>query len=111
MAIFAHIQELIIGVAVALASGGLLGAWFTHSRDLPKARAEARNMDWQRFQTEIARLDAKISAQDKRISELEVEVATCHETKELQATQIAHQESEIEELRSRLAIQERASNG
>jgi septal ring factor EnvC (AmiA/AmiB activator) len=105
-----HIHEMIIGVAVALASGGLLGAWFTHSRDLPKARAEARNMDWQRFQTEIARLDAKITAQDKRITELEVEVANCHETKEAQALQLANQEREIQELRARLVVQERDYN-
>lgn len=111
MELTAHLHELIIGVAVALASGGVLGAWFTHRRDLPKARAEARNMDWQRFQNEIARLDAKITAQDKRITELEVEVATCHETKEHQALQLAKQESEIEDLRACLAKHERAGNG
>lgn len=111
MELTAHLHELIIGVAVALASGGVLGAWFTHRRNLPKARAEARNMDWARFQTEIARLDAKITAQDKRISELEIEVATCHETKETQAFQLAKQEREIQDLRSRLATHERTANG
>lgn len=111
MDVTAHLHELIIGVCVALASGGVLGAWFTHKRDLPKARAEARNMDWQRFQTEIARLDRKLEAQDKRIEELEREVATCHETKESQALQLNKQESEISALRARLAKHERATNG
>jgi septal ring factor EnvC (AmiA/AmiB activator) len=118
MELTAHLHELIIGVAVALGSGGLLGAWFTHTRDLPKARAEARNMDWQRFQTEITRLDKKIGEQDdkldsqeKRIEELETEVATCHITKEIQALQLAKQESEIGDLRKRLAKHERAQNG
>lgn len=68
-------------------------------------------MDWKRFQDEIARLDAKITAQDKRITELEVEVATCHETKESQSFQLAKQEREIQELRSRLAVHERTQNG
>lgn len=104
MDVSAHLHELIIGVAVALASGGVLGAWFTHKRDLPKARAEARNMDWQRFQTEIARLDKKIVAQDekiaaqeKRIEELEREVASCHEIKEGQSIRIAHLEQQLDE--------------
>lgn len=122
MELTAHLHELIIGVCVALASGsvhaGVLGAWFTHRRDLPKARAEARNMDWQRFQSEIARLDKKVAAQDvkiddqeKRIEELEREVATCHITKDEQASQLAKNEAEITKLRQRLARHERAQNG
>ena len=95
MELTAHLHELIIGVVVAIASGGLLGAWFTHNRELPKARAEARNMDWQRFQNEIARLDRKLEAQEKRIEELEREVANCHEVKEAQAYRIEHLEQEL----------------
>jgi chromosome segregation ATPase len=110
--------QLVLGIGVALAGGGLFGAWFTHNRDLPKARAEARNMDWLRFQTEIDRLDKKVAAQDTkidnqemRIAELEHEVATCHITKEQQAIQLAKQESEISELQHRLCLAERSTNG
>jgi len=110
MAVTAHLHEVAIALIAAIGGGGALGAWFTHRRDLPKARAEARNMDWARFQNEIARLDAKITAQDARITELEREVATCHETKEAQAFELAKQEREIEELRSRLIIQEGSHN-
>lgn len=101
---------VIAAILTALAGGGGVGAWFTYKRDLPKARSEARNMDWKRFQNEIARLDSKIEAQDKRITELETEVATCHETKEQQAIQIAHQQEEINKLRKAVARGERRRN-
>jgi septal ring factor EnvC (AmiA/AmiB activator) len=100
-----------VSAAVALGGGGLLGAWFQHRRDLPKARAEARNMDWLRFQGEIARLDRKIELQDKRIADLEAEISACHESKDEQASQLAKQEREIVELRQRLVIQESSHNG
>jgi uncharacterized coiled-coil protein SlyX len=105
------LTQIAVAILAALGGGGVVGAWFTHRRELPKVKAEVRVMDWQRFQKEIDRLDKKIAAQDLRIEELESEVATCHETKELQTIQLAKQENEIAELTSRLVVQERSHNG
>lgn len=102
-----HEIELVIGALLtALGSGGLLGAWFTHTRELPQIRAKTLNMDWERFQNEIARLDDKIISQETRIAELEREVATCHISKEQQSLVIAKQNFTIAELELRLTKQE-----
>lgn len=66
----------------SLAAGGLIGTVLTHRRLAPKSEAETHDMDWNRFQREIARLDAKVAAQGIRIDELETEIRQCHAEKE-----------------------------
>lgn len=76
-----HGAQVVGAIAVALVSGGLIGAILNHWRSAPKAKAETETMDWARFQTEIARLDAKVTAQSARIDALEREVRDCHREK------------------------------
>lgn len=100
------LAQVLLPLFLALAGGGLLGAWFTHRRELPKARAEARNMDWVRFQGEIARLDKKIAAletqnatQEAEISLLQREVNECHASKNELTIKVAHLETLVEQYR------------
>lgn len=83
-----------------LLGGGLVASVLLHWREYGKARAiaaktgadahhreaETKDMDWARFQREIARLtqrldaaDKKIEAQDRRIAELERDLIECHQ--------------------------------
>ena len=76
-----------------LAAGGLIGTILTHRRLAPKSEAETHDMDWKRFQREIARLDQKVAAQSERIDELEREVRQCHDEKEALSAKITHMEA------------------
>lgn len=111
------LMQVVIPLIVTLLGGSALGAWFTHRRELPKARAEARNMDWVRFQGEIARLDKKIEAlqvqngaQEAELSLMKREVEDCHQRKdemigivEAQNVRIAAQDVKIQNLKAELA--------
>jgi predicted RNase H-like nuclease (RuvC/YqgF family) len=80
-------------IVLALASGGLLGSVLVHRRLAPKTEAEKNDMDWTRFQREIARLDAKVEAQDRRIDELEGEVRACHVEKDELSAKLVRMEA------------------
>lgn len=84
----AHIVQLILAVIAALSSGGVIGAYLTHRRRAPISEAESVNMNWERFQKEINRLDAKVAAQSSRIDTLEREVRDCHRDKAEQAAEM-----------------------
>lgn len=67
---------------------GVLVWWIRGMPDRTRADTEARIADnkadganWERFQKEIARLDAKVKAQGKRIDELEEELHTVRDAK------------------------------
>jgi len=90
----ASVLTIIGGVIIPLAGGGLVGAVLENRRNAAKSAAEADktkaetvNMDWSRFQAEIARLDKKGAAQDDRIEQLEKDVRECHEERDREREQ------------------------
>lgn len=69
----AGIIEIVLGVLAIFGSGGLAGVYFTNKREAPKSAAETANMDWTRFQAEIARLVDRTTNLEERVALLEKE--------------------------------------
>lgn len=89
MSALGSLLTIIGGVIIPLAGGGLVGAVLENRRNAAKSAAEADktkaetvNMDWTRFQKEIARLEKKSASQDERIDQLERGVRECHEERD-----------------------------
>lgn len=75
---------LLISLATAALSGGGMARLILTKRDGEKIAAETdgieanvTDLNWKRFQREITRLDNKVKAQDRRISELEGHLSAC----------------------------------
>jgi chromosome condensin MukBEF ATPase and DNA-binding subunit MukB len=102
--------NLILNAVMILISGGALGIWLRHRREMPKATAaankltsdaalvksEAHDRDWERFHQEIARLEIRVEKTEKRASD-------CEERESELRKRLATAEDEIRGLQRQIA--------
>lgn len=102
-----------ISLLTMLASGGLLGVYFSHRRLAPVSAADVADRDWKRFQDEIGRLLGRVVALEREAETFRNKLRECedressHNAKITRLQAIIDQSGEFRQLAQNIVSAER----